>query len=249
MAELKPPVLLVEGKTDVYLIVQLLKQHGVFAHDARNSLSTADRKRVQVNVEFIASEPDGSGGNSHLFRDIPLRLRRVAHKAVGYVFDADEGNPEKEQTGSGLERTWQHVREQIRHSEAVGSVPSKIDLNGYRAKHQETETRIGVWLMPDNVRDGKLEDFIRDLMAGDDSLIAHADASSRSAKVDHGATFPEKDFKKAVIETWLAWQEEPGMTYGTAFQKRQLLSDADLAQRFVNWVKWLIEPNVSTPTS
>ena len=54
------------------------------------------------------------------------------------------------------------------------------------------------------------------------------------------ALFPDKDFKKAVIEAWLAWQEEPGMTFGTAFQKNQLLKDKPLALRFVAWVQTLI---------
>lgn len=246
MTAVQPPVLLVEGKTDEYLIVQLLMQHGIFAHGAHGkSLSAASRAKVEVVVEYLSTDSGGSGSKSELLDDVVARIRRPAHRAIGYVFDADDPT----HTEWSRSKTWQSVRQQIDHSAALAATPEAISPDGYRGTHTGTGTRIGAWLMPDNIRDGSLEDFLRDLMSADDRLILHAEASSRTAKDDHGATFPEKDFKKAVIETWLAWQEEPGMTYGTAFQKRQLLSDADLAQRFVNWVKWLIEPNVSTPTS
>ena len=73
--------------------------------------------------------------------------------------------------------------------------------------------------MPDNQRDGSVEDLLRELIVDSDSIAPFAESSTRLAKDKHGAKFEEKDFKKAVIETWLAWQEEPGMTFGTAFQK------------------------------
>ncbi len=68
--------------------------------------------------------------------------------------------------------------------------------------------RVGVWLMPDNQNDGKLEHFLQSLIADNDQLINHARASTNSARDIHGASFSDGDSIKAEIHTWLAWQQE-----------------------------------------
>ena len=75
----------------------------------------------------------------------------------------------------------------------------------------EYGVRVGVWLMPDNRRIGALEDFLKDLIDDSDPLLRHAEKSTAEAKA-RGARFPEKYSKKALVHSWLAWQEEPGPT-------------------------------------
>ena len=41
---------------------------------------------------------------------------------------------------------------------------------------------------------------------------------------------------KALIHTWLAWQEDPGTPLGLAVTKRYLDGDHALAQQFVQWL-------------
>ena len=109
-------------------------------------------------------------------------------------------------------------------------------------RHNAGETRFEV------MTEGRLSvvDYeLRELIAEGDQIAPFAELSTRSAKADHGALFPEKDFKKATIETWLAWQEEPGMTFGTAFQKDCLQKNQPLAERFVAWVRKLIADSQS----
>ena len=92
--------------------------------------------------------------------------------------------------------------------------------------------------MPDNVQDGKLEDFLRMLINENDQLILHAESSTDLAK-SKGAAFTGPDRIKAIIHAWLAWQEEPGKPYGLAMKAKYFRHDSLTAAVFVEWFKAL----------
>ena len=46
---------------------------------------------------------------------------------------------------------------------------------------------------------------------------------------------------KALIHTWLAWQQTPGMPMGQAITARVLSCDSEIAIAFVNWLNYLFE--------
>ena len=94
--------------------------------------------------------------------------------------------------------------------------------------------------MPDNRRTGALEDFLRELIEEEDSLIRHAEESTSQARA-LGAPFPGKDANKALLHTWPAWQEEPGRPYGVAVKKRYFRGDSETALRFLAWFSRVFE--------
>ena len=55
-----------------------------------------------------------------------------------------------------------------------------------------------------------------------------------------GALFPDSRRDKAVLRTWLAWQEEPGLPYGLAVS-RHYFQDTSLARRFAGWFRRLFK--------
>jgi hypothetical protein len=57
---------------------------------------------------------------------------------------------------------------------------------------------------------------------------------------EHERRFPPVRRSKALIHTWLAWQEEPGSPMGQAIGKRDLDGSAPAAQRFVEWLRRLM---------
>ncbi len=117
-------------------------------------------------------------------------------RAIGFVLDAD----------SPLDSRWQAVQHRI---EQLGiQTPAIPPSNGFIAESERFKARVGVWLMPDNQNDGKLEHFLQSLIADNDQLINHARASTNSARDIHGASFSDGDSIKAEIHTWLAWQQE-----------------------------------------
>ena len=99
--------------------------------------------------------------------------------------------------------------------------------------------------MPDNASDGTLEDFLQELIDQQDRLLPFAESSTLEAKHKHGASYLEKDVKKAKLSAWLAWQDPPGIPYGVALKRKRFLHDADLANRFVAWVEKLIHASDS----
>jgi hypothetical protein len=52
-------------------------------------------------------------------------------------------------------------------------------------------------------------------------------------------TGSERKFPKARIHTWLSWQENPGLPFGTAITAAYLSHDSPEALKFVAWFKKL----------
>ena len=100
----------------------------------------------------------------------------------------------------------------------------------------EFNVRVGVWLMPDNQRSGALEAFLQDLVDEADRLYPIAVCSTEKAK-EEGADFPDSRENKAVLHAWLAWQETPGLPYGSAVRARYFRDDSPAALAFVEWYK------------
>jgi hypothetical protein len=96
--------------------------------------------------------------------------------------------------------------------------------------------------MPDNQTCGKLEDFLRFLVVPTPNpLLEHAQDSI--AKIPDGhRLFAAKDEPKALIHTWLAWQQEPGKPFGTAITAKFLDPNVRQADALVAWLKKLYFP-------
>lgn len=92
--------------------------------------------------------------------------------------------------------------------------------------------------MPDNQHDGKLESFLQTLVDANDALFRYAVKTTRRAK-RLGAPFSDSSRGKAEIHTWLAWQKEPGLPYGSAIRARYFTHDSPAATAFVAWFRQL----------
>ena len=52
-----------------------------------------------------------------------------------------------------------------------------------------------------------------------------------------GASYTKNEKPKAVLHTWLAWQKNPGLPYGSAIRARYFDRDSEVAERFVAWFR------------
>ena len=93
-------------------------------------------------------------------------------------------------------------------------------------------------MMPDNQSPGAIEHFLETLINDEDPLIEFARKSVDDA-IEHGAQIVESNKLKAVLRTWLAWQDTPGLPYGTAIRAKFFEHNSDLANSFVDWFKRL----------
>jgi len=149
-----------------------------------------------------------------------------SYRRLGIMVDAN----------ADMARRWVQVRESLGR---VGiSVPESPEVCGTVFPGIYPDWKIGVWIMPDNQNAGELEDFLSKLVPPDDACWDYAcEATSHAREI--GARFPQKDFCKASIHTWLAWQEEPGLPFGTAITAKYFGVDSPEAMSFVQWFREL----------
>jgi hypothetical protein len=93
--------------------------------------------------------------------------------------------------------------------------------------------------MPNNNLNGMLEDFISFLVPQDDKLLPIVNTTLHDLEEKKLNKYKINHKSKAVIHSWLYWQEEPGTPMGLAITKRYLSTDQEICQRLVNWLKEL----------
>lgn len=208
-----PYRLLVEGIDDKHSVIHLLRRHSFDWDDA-------GRVRPYISVE---------GNVEKLLRAIPVAVKGT-YERIGVVVDAN----------SDPDARWIQVRDRLQTAGltlSVGPQPGGVIVPGLSAMSQ-----LGIWLMPDNSSPGALEDFLDKLVAADDPIRAYADEVVIEAR-QRGARCQEKDHVKSALHTWLAWQERPGMPFGTALEAEVFGKDSADALRFLEWFNRLfIEP-------
>ena len=206
----------VEGNDDSHALRHLLMRHGV------------DYDHKPWPTWFPSIEE--TGGKDKLLETLALNVRASSGRAVGFVLDAN----------SSLQSRWDAVAAQLGKLDL--EVPEEIPREGFVGGSRRFQARVGVWLMPDNRQEGALEHFLETLVQEGDSLFDYARESTENARA-HGARYPEAvgETMKAVLHTWLAWQEEPGLPYGTAIRARYFRHDSEVAECFVRWFRRVFE--------
>lgn len=209
--------ILVEGRDDQNVIRNLLREHGI---DAK-VLEPHSRKSIRDAIAIERIE-----GVETLLKDLVTELRQSDQECVGIVVDAN----------TDLAARWQAVSARLERAGDV-NVPAEPDPGGtvLTLRQPERELKVGVWLMPDNQLSSMLEDFIASLTPEGDKLLDYARQC-----IDGLPHRPFGDAEsKALIHTWLAWQEEPGKPLGLAITFHYLDSHSPYALKFADWIRQL----------
>lgn len=211
------PTLFVEGPDDQHVVIHVLDRYGV-------SVELDSCRDWYPSIQVVPP-----GRNKDELLRIVTPMIEVGHAPrLGFLVDAN----------SSLAATWKDLRE--RFLAASVSVPEGIPREGFVGVSDRYGKRVGAWLMPDNEQPGAVEEFLMTLIPSDDSLWPYAREATEEAK-GHGAEFPSRSFPKAALRTWLAWQETPGMPYGTAIRRQFFHAAGETADRFVDWFRRLFE--------
>jgi len=208
-----PYRLLVEGPDDQHAVTHLMKRHGFDWDDAA---------RTRPFIESV-------GGVSELLDSTRRSTDAKSYSRLGLVLDADLKVTDQ----------WAKVRGcfsslGIPLPEAPAAEGTVVDVQQPGLKL----SRVGFWLMPDNQQPGILEDFLGRLVPVDDPCWAYAGEVATQSRA-LGSRLAQKDHAKGRIHTWLAWQEDPGLPFGTALTARILGHDSPEAMRFVDWFQRL----------
>ena len=164
-----------------------------------------------------------------LLAGMEIAIKFGTGQAAGFVLDANASPNDR----------WRAIASRL---VSVGlTPPADPPTAGYVDFCEEFQTRTGVWLMPNNGREGALEDFLIDLIHPTDPLLSHARSATDQAQ-ELGAAFPVKATRKAELRAWLAWCEEPGLPYGTAIKAGYFPHDSPDSEVFVTWFRELFHP-------
>ena len=169
-----------------------------------------------------------AGDVDRLLNGIDIAIRFGTGRTVGFVLDANASPRDR----------WRAVAGRLA---GVGlTPPAEPPAAGYVDFCDTFQTRTGVWMMPNNRREGALEDFLIDLIHPTDPLLLHARSATDQAH-GLGAAFPANATRKAYLRTWLAWREEPGLPYGTAIKAGYFPHAGPASEAFVTWFRDLFD--------
>lgn len=165
-------------------------------------------------------------GVDALLNSFPRRLNETDIGAIGVVVDAD----------TDIVARWQSVRNKLNEA-GYENVPEETDANGaiLEPPHGSLLPKVGVWIMPNNKTNGILEDFLRFLVPRDSKLIEYVESSVAGIPKNE-RKFRKVDDQKAFMHTWLAWQEKPGLPFGTAIKARFLDSEVPQVDTLIAWL-------------
>ncbi|MBW1616613.1 MAG: hypothetical protein JRJ49_08800 [Deltaproteobacteria bacterium] len=145
-------------------------------------------------------------------------------ETIGVIIDADS---------KGVNNRLQQIKDKI--SDHKYSFSKNPNPNGSILQDNKGKPKIGIWIMPDNLNDGLLEDF---LITMADKKGLQAAAECIEAVINKGvAAFKNVHKSKAMIHTYLAWQNEPGKPLGQSITAHALQPKTEIADIFIQWLK------------
>ncbi len=148
--------------------------------------------------------------------------------AVGFIVDADD-DPQAR---------WRQVLNRIADADNRIALPASLDSNGAIIPENADADipRIGVWIMPDNLSGGELEDFVSRMVPADDPVWPRA--QDYIVQIPQPRKFNDDKITKAKVHAWLSTRKFPGLI-GLAIREGDLNTAGRLAQTFLAWLSRL----------
>lgn len=164
------------------------------------------------------------GGYEKLYRNLSPRLKPGSDlERLGIVVDSDVN----------ILARWESIKAVLERAGYDG-VPDRPDSRGTVIEH-EVLPRVGVWIMPNNELPGMLEDYLALLVPAGDSLFERATQCVDAIPIGD-RRFAEVHHTKALLHTWLAWQDDPGTPLGQAITKRYFAAEGRNVSEFLDWL-------------
>jgi len=159
---------------------------------------------------------------------------RRTQTVLGAVLDADRGKPEVP-GDTGIQHRIRTLQGRLG---AYYQIPESFPVEGLILPPKAEKDRdrlpiLGIWLMPDNERDGIFEDLLRAAMTPKSEGYI-ADVVDK-AKAEGVASFIEVQRSKAIVKTHIAWQDPDKKNVGEAIGKHF----ENLAPACGPFLKWL----------
>jgi len=186
--------------------------------DRRVIWSLCQKFNVPENFDVIDCD-----GIDNIFAQLPIRIKQSGIKTIGIMVDAD----------FDIQKRWQKLYDALKK---LGyKIDNVVNSEGVILS-QDNMPRLGIWIMPDNKVSGMLEDFIEFLIPDNDKLITIAKEVLDKIENEKINQYQTIHRSKALISTWLSWQEDPGTPMGLAITKKYLSTEQKICIKFIEWV-------------
>ena len=203
------PILVVEGLNDRHVIRHLCE-------------------RAEPDLTFGIHDYQG-------IDNVINRVRAYANSpdrpAVGFVLDADDGP----------NQTWRRVSGRLMSAVPAIPLPTGPNSDGVIIPEDASAgiPRIGIWIMPDNVSSGELENFVEQMIPSNDPVWPLSQRYIDDIPVDE-RKFAANKTLRAQIHAWLATREDPRQM-GLAIRAHDLAVNNPLSQAFLRWLTRLFQ--------
>jgi hypothetical protein len=166
-------------------------------------------KKLSLDTSVIVSAPKELGGKrnskegvKNVLKELLPQLNdgRISHIAV--VVDADH-----QKHGNGFQTTLDSLSAIVEES-GFKLEKNSSSIPGLFFKNSDGLEDIGLWIMPDNRRDGMLEDCIKSSIHNKEVML-FKEVEDAVQKVS-APRFSAHSRTKVEVATWLAWQKQPG---------------------------------------
>lgn len=211
-------ILVVEGEEDRKLFSALFRAHQI----------------ADVDIHF---QPSGKGNAISTFCAVLRKQTKSSRSRVGLVVDADF-----EDAGAGNRESVKDIN--AKALKAGFGPMTAASGGGYEVRPTSGySARVGVWVMPDCSGDGYTEHLLVQAVGpGEKPRFDHAKSSCDGALTQRGdLAYPVRPNHriKAHLGTWLAWQDPPRMSFGSAVDKGLFDPDHPGVRSLVSWLRWL----------
>lgn len=198
-------ILLVEGGSDKYAIANLMGNYTNWPRDDHP---------VDIKDE---------GGVEKILDKVTFDTYIKSCSTLGIVIDADEN----------INSRWESIKTICR--DHFPNLPDNLQKKWVISTNQNK--RLGVWIMPDNNSNGMMETFLSTLVTNNEghALLEYSKKVVADAKLKYSAPFINNHNDKAILHSWLAWQNPPGEAFGNAIAKKILDPLSPTAVYFANW--------------
>ena len=126
----------------------------------------------------------------------------------------------------------------------TGKTAAGVWVKDYKPWIHGHKSKLGLWMMPDNAKEGELEHFLADMISDDDDCWKDAQefvgkVSKKRKQLHPRKIFPQQKIKKAEIHAWLAVQERPGKSPAAAVKEGMFGADSTASKNLQNWMEQL----------
>ena len=177
------------------------------------------RDRHQLKSTFSIEDKEGF---PNLRSSIPNEIKVNGRRVVGILVDANDNVNDR----------WQAITDQLQKANI--QAPKSPNSSGTIIAGQDGRPRVGIWLMPDNIASGELENFVTQMIPTDDPVWPRSQGYIDNIP-EAERKFSKSKTPRAKLHAWLAAREDP-RKMGSAIGVCDLDSNGPLCQNFLAWL-------------